>query len=139
MHDIDTGKVSGQAAFEKMLALHAANEVSNTQNLKTARDGEIAKLGATGSARVTAVQNFINAQLGEADGKFFTNMLVTAKHVEGFERLMAAFRSQGAGSFTHAHRDANEAPKISQADYDRMTYSQKKEYAAAHAPSGRPN
>lgn len=135
MHDIDTGKLSGQAAFEKMLSLQAANEVGNVQNLKTARDAEVAKLGATGSARVTAVQNFLNAQLGEGDGKFMSNMLVTAKHVEGFERLMAAFRNQGSGSF-QPPRAPSEPPKVTNEQYAKMTYSEQKEYAAQFTPAG---
>jgi hypothetical protein len=129
MHDIDSGKLSGQAAFEKMLSLHAANEVGTVQNLARARDAEVAKLGATGSARVTAVQDFLNAQLGEGDGKVMGNMLVTAKHVEGFERLMAAFRNQGSGTFSPARAPA-EASRMSKEQYDKLTYSEKKEYAA---------
>ncbi len=136
MHDIDTGKVSGQAAFEKMVALHAANEIGNVQNLKTARDAEVAKLGATGSARVTAVQNFLNAQLGDADGTFMSNMMVTAKHVEGFERLMASFRNQGAGSFTQAHRSPDEPSRVSPEQYDKMTYTERKDYAAKFNGAG---
>jgi hypothetical protein len=132
MHDIDTGKLSGQAAFEKMIALHAANEVGTVQNLKAARDAEVAKLGATGSARVTAVQNFLNAQLGEELGKTVGNMLVTAKHVEGFEKLLASFRSQGSGAFAPS-KAPTEAPKLSQEQYDKMSYSEKKEYAARHS------
>lgn len=129
MHDIDTGKVSGQAAFEKMIALYAANEVSTVQNLKTARDAEVAKLGPTGSARVTAAQNFLNAQLGEELGTVVGGMLVTARHVEGFEKLMAAFRGQGSGAYSPSRSPAEPA-RVSQEQYDKMSYSQQKEYAA---------
>jgi hypothetical protein len=128
MHDIDTGKVSGQAAFEKMLSLHAANEIGTVQTLKAARDAEVGKLGPAGPARVTAVEGFLNAQLGEADGKIMSTMLVTAKHVEGFERLMAAFRNQGSGSFQPA-RAPSEPARVSPEQYAKMTYSEKKEYA----------
>lgn len=132
MHDIDSGKVSGQAAFEKMIALHAANEISTVQNLRTARDAEVAKLGPAGSARVTAVQNFLNAQLGEEAGKFMGNMLVTAQHVQGFETLMASFRNQGAGTFSPSRAPA-EAPRLSDAEVAKMTYSERKDYAARHS------
>jgi len=129
MHDIDSGKVSGQAAFEKMLALHAGGQISNAQMLKGARDAEVAKLGAAGSARVTAVQGFLEAQLGSELGKVMGNMLVTAKHVEGFEQLMAAFRNQGAGSFSQGGRSPNEPTRVSPEQYAKMTYSEKVEYA----------
>lgn len=138
MHDIDTGKVSGQAAFEKMIALHAANEISTVQNLKTARDAEVSKLGPAGSARVTAVQSFLNAQLGEPLGGFMGNMLVTAQHVEGFEKLMASFRNQGAGTFSPS-RAPSEPAKISPEQYNKMTYTEKLEYARAHNGGARPN
>lgn len=130
MHDIDTGKLSGQAAFEKMLALHAANQISTVETLRVARDAEVAKLGATGPARVNAAQQFLNAQLGDELGKIVGNMMVTARHVEGFEKLMASFRSQGAGSFSQSHRSPNEPARVSDAEYEKMSYSQQKEYAA---------
>lgn len=138
MHDIDTGKVSGQAAFEKMIALHAANEISNAQTIRTARDAEVTKLGPAGSARVTAVQSFLNAQLGEQLGGFMGNMLVTAQHVQGFEQLMASFRNQGAGTFSPAR--APDAPaRPSPEQYNKMTYAEKVEYAERASGSGRPN
>jgi hypothetical protein len=43
-------------------------------------DGEIAKLGARAPERVTAVQNFLSAQLGEPLAKHMATMLVTAQH-----------------------------------------------------------
>lgn len=129
MHDIDSGKVSGQAAFEKMIALHAANEISTQQTLRTARDAEVSKLGPAGSARVTAVQAFLNAQLGEQAGQFMGNMLVTAQHVQGFEQLMAAFRNQGSGTFAPSR--APDAPaKLSNEQYSKLTYSEQKAYTA---------
>lgn len=129
MHDIDNGKISGQAAFEKMLSLHAANEIGTVQTLKAARDAEVTKLGATGTQRVTAVQNFLNAQLGEEHGKIMGNMLVTARHIEGFEQLMASFRNQGSGSYTPS-RSPSEPARVSPEQYAKMTYTERKEYAA---------
>lgn len=125
MHDIDTGKVSGQEAFSRMLELHAAGEVSRVQAFETAKAAEIAKLGATGTARVTAVQEFLSAQLGPDMAKHMAAMLVTARHVEGFEKLMANYRSQGAGSFTQSHREtAQQNGKIP--GYESMTYEQRR-------------
>jgi hypothetical protein len=47
-----------QEQFCKMVAIHAATEVQQVTNLKTARDAEVAKLGATASQRVTAAEIF---------------------------------------------------------------------------------
>lgn len=130
MHDIDNGRVSGQAAFEKMIGLYAGAQVSNEQMLKGARDAEVGKLGPAGPARVTAVQSFLEAQLGAEHGKFMGNMLVTAQHVEGFEKLMSSFRNQGAGNFSQAHRQPNEPARATTEQYNKMTFSERKEYAA---------
>ena len=130
IHDIDHGKLSGQQAFSKMLALHAADRIGTAQLLQSARNAELAKLGATATARVTAAQNFLNAQLGEELGKVMGTMMVTSHHVEGFEKLMASFRNQGAGSFNTSHREPNEPAKVDDATYDKMSYSEKKAYTA---------
>jgi len=98
--------------FKQMTALYAGAQVGNEQMLKTARDAEVAKLGPAGSARVTAVENFFEAQLGSELAKVMSTMLVTAKHVEGFEKLMASFRDQGAGSFSQGGRQPPETNNI---------------------------
>lgn len=113
-----------------MAGLYAGAQIANEQMLKTARDAEVGKLGPAGSARVTAVQQFFEAQLGTELAKVMDTMLVTAKHVEAAEKLMAAFRTQGAGSFSGAHRSPNEPGRVSPEQYDKMTYSEKKDYAA---------
>ena len=128
-----------QDQFSKLLSLNAANQIGTAAMLKSARDAEVTKLGAAGSARVTAVENFIQAQLGDDLGKAMKGMLVTAKHVEGFEKLMAAFRSQGAGSFNQGGRQPNEPSRVDDKAYDNMSYSEKKNYAAAHQANGRGN
>ena len=46
IHDIDTHKLSGQAAFSKLLELNAAQQIGTAQMLQTARDAEMAKLGS---------------------------------------------------------------------------------------------
>lgn len=118
-----------QDQFKQMVGLYAGAQISNEQMLKGARDAEVAKLGPAGSARVTAVQSFLEAQLGSDLGKFMGNMLVTAQHVQGFEQLMASFRTQGAGSFSQGGRSPNEPTKLSDAQVAKMTYSERKAYA----------
>lgn len=146
MHDIDTGKVSGQEAFSRIIELHAAGEIGRIQNMQTAVDGEIKKLGATGTGRVTAVQNFLAAQLGEPMAKHMATMLVTAQHIEGFEKLMTAFRTQGSGTFTNQHREENQPGRKTDAEIAAMSFSERVAYAqqfpqpaapAAHQANGR--
>lgn len=136
MHDIDSGKVSGQTAFSKLLALNAAREIGTAQMLKTARDAEIAKLGANGSARVTAVENFIAAQAGEELFNSTKSLLATSAMVQVWEKIMRAFHGQGAGTFAPSR--SPDVQRVDDKAWDKMTYSQKKEYASQFT-NGRAN
>jgi hypothetical protein len=50
--------------------------------------------------------------------------LATAKHVEGWEKLIRAFSSQGSAGFSQAHRTAPDDSKIP--GYDGMTFEQRR-------------
>ncbi len=129
MHEIDQGKLSGQAAFSKLLALYAGAQVSSEAQITTARNAEIAKLGTTGPARVDAITTFLKAQLGEADGLRVASRMFLAADVAAMEKLVAKFASQGSGNFSQQHRDVQQAGRVDQATYDKMSYSQKMDYA----------
>jgi hypothetical protein len=118
--------------FRKLVGIYAASKIAEEQAFKTAIEGELAKLGAAATPRVTAVQNFIRSQVGPDLGKAVSRMLVSAQIVEGFEKMMANHRGQGGGSFAPS-RQPNEPSGVSDADYDKMTYSQKKDYAASQS------
>jgi hypothetical protein len=118
-----------QEQFSKMIAIHGSIEVQQVANLKTARDAELNKLGATGYQRINAVENFLRGRLGEDVGKAVCGMLVTAKHVEGFERLMRDFANGGSGSFQPA-RASSEPAKMSDAEWSKLSYTEQKNYAA---------
>jgi hypothetical protein len=126
-----------QEQFSSMVAIHAAVEVENIANLKTARDAEIAKLGAAAGARVTAAQNFLRGHLGDDLGLAMASMMITAKHVEGFEKLMRTFGVTAAGgSFSHSAREPADArPRMTDAEFSRLSYSQQKEYSAQFSAS----
>lgn len=117
-----------QQQFSHMMALHAAAEVASTQALKTARDAEVAKLGATGSARVTAIETFLRGHLGDELAAPFRTTLVMANQVKGWEIIMGKLANGGAGAFSPA-RSPNEAPKMSDAQWSAMSYSDQKAYA----------
>lgn len=121
-----------QDQFSRMVAIHAAVEVQQVANLKTARDAEVSKLGATASQRITAAETFLRGNLGDDLGKAMSGMMVTAKHVEGFERLMQKFGvSNGSTSYKSGGRGPDDAPgRMSDTEWNSMSYSQQKEYAA---------
>jgi hypothetical protein len=95
MHDIETGKLTGQAAFSKLLGLYAGAQVATEATIQAAKTAEHAKLGANGPARVTALQTFFKGYLGDNDGAQLASRLFTAKDVEIAERLVAKMTNSG--------------------------------------------
>ena len=87
------------------------------------------KLGATGTARKTAVDTWLKAQLGDELGKHMSQFTFTAQQVEGYEKIMAAFRTQGAGSYTPQHADHQTPGKLSNEAYAKLTPREQLEYA----------
>ena len=55
--------------------------------------------------------------------------LVMSKQIEFFERLIQRATSQGVASFSQRHRDIQDN-KISNEAYEKLSYTQKKDYAA---------
>jgi hypothetical protein len=60
-HDIDAGKIGGQEALSRMLAMNGASEIARVQQFDRQVQAEVQKLGATGTLRVTTIQNFIKS------------------------------------------------------------------------------
>jgi hypothetical protein len=132
MHDIDQGRISGQAAFSKLLGLYAGSMVNDVQKFEAWRAKEVENLGPTGQARVTAVQTFLKGQVGDELARAMNPMLVTSRIVEGFEALMGRFSGQGGGAFSQAHRVApDQAGTIP--GYDQMSFAQRRRAGRATA------
>lgn len=114
-----------QDAFSELVDLHAAGQISSQQILANAHAAEVAKLGATGTARKTAVDTWIAAKLGEDLGKSIIGGIFTAKQVEAFEKLIANDRNQGGGTFSQTGREPpagnGEIP-----GYDKMSFAEKR-------------
>ena len=108
-----------QAAFEKGIGMIAARDVATQQMLTEARNGEIAKLGANGTARVTALNTFLDAKGYGA----LKSMMVTAEIVQQMEKWMA--ETSSGGTFSQAHRAA-EDPTGKIAGYEKMTFEQRR-------------
>lgn len=109
-----------QEGFEQGVALIAARDVGTQQTLKAARDAEIAKLGATGTARVSALNTFLDAKGLPA----LKGMMVTAEIVTSLEKMMAMVN--GADTFSQQHRTAQ--PTNGKIDgYEKMSFEQKRQ------------
>jgi hypothetical protein len=95
--------------------------------IATARNAEIGKLGVNGTARVTALNTFLDAK-GYAPLK---GMMVTAEIVTTLEKLVHDMT--GGGNFTQRGRD-NDAPgKLTDDEYAKLSFSEKRAYAEKHS------
>lgn len=122
-----------QEAFAEGIALIAGDRIATSQQITAARNAEVAKLGTTGPARVDAVTTFFKAHLGDADGARLASRLFTADDVKAAEKLVARFASQGGGDYGGGRREADAGAKVTPEQWNKMTYSEQKEYAARHS------
>lgn len=119
-----------QEQFSKLLGIYAGAQVGNDALVKAGRDAEIAKLGAMGPARVTAVIAGLKGIYGAEQGARMARRIFTANDVEDWERVISSRVSQGSGSFRASGREPPEVEgRVDEATYDAMSYGQKKEYA----------
>lgn len=116
-----------QDAVSEILGLYAGNEVGTQAAIAAARTAEIAKLGATAPARVDSVINWLTGMdpsADKGDAKALAGMLVTARHVEAFERIITRLTSQGTASFSTQHRVPADDKSIP--GFENMSFAQKR-------------
>jgi hypothetical protein len=120
-----------QRQFSELVGLYAASTVGEQHQLATARAAEVQKLGAAAPARIDAVTTWLRAVGGEDFGRLAKVLTIApvAGTIEGFERLMHKFSSQGGGSYSGAHREPNQPERLSSEAYNKLTYTEKKAYA----------
>lgn len=119
-----------QEAFSELVDLHAAGQIGTQQAIANAKTAELQKLGAAGTARMDAATTWLKAQLGDELGKEVTTYLYTAKQVEAVEKLIANFRTQGAGGYTPQHAEIDRIGKLSDAEIAKMSPSERLAYAS---------
>ncbi len=139
MHEIDSGKLSGQEAFSKLLGLYAGAQVSQASTIETARLAEISKLGPTATARIDAIERFWNAYEGDPTaGKATTSRLFTAADVQREEKRIAKIMGGGASSFTSGTREPPPKAGVkSDAEIAKMSAGERLDYARSfNVPKG---
>jgi hypothetical protein len=114
-----------QQTFSDFLSVYAAERVAEATKIETARQNQIRLLGAMGPNRIDAVKTWAHGILGSELGGAIEGMLVTAKHVEAFEKFMGRMANQGGAQFSQSHRQ-NEPPAGTIPGYDNMTFAQKR-------------
>ncbi|MGY4358639.1 hypothetical protein ACVWZR_007763 [Bradyrhizobium sp. i1.3.1] len=110
--------------LSEVLGLYASHQSAIDAQLAERSRAEIAKAGANAPQRVDAVGRWITGLVGEADAKPIRATLVTDSHLRFFEKLMNQQSSQGAASFSTAHRVAPDQNKIP--GYDNMSFEQRR-------------
>jgi hypothetical protein len=119
-----------QAEFSDVLGIYAAREARQHAALQAAAQKQVELLGTNGSQRVDAVSQFLRSMVGDDLAKPMLNVMATEKIVRGYEKLMQRVASQGSASFNQSHRVPQEQPgRVSDAEYDRMTPSERQVYA----------
>jgi hypothetical protein len=124
-----------QEQFSGMAAIYAATRVQELAAFAKANQAEVEKLGATGTQRVTAIQNFLRGHLGDEIAAPFMKTLVTETMVRGWERIMQRISNGGVSSPSMGGREAPEDRTGKIANYDGMSFEQRR--AAQERVAGR--
>src|SRR5215472_12807061 len=128
-----------QQQFSKLLALYAGGQVSSQQQIQTARNAEVAKLGATGPARIDALTTFFRAYLGEQAGNRRMGRIFTAQDVADAEMEVSKITSQGGAAFRGNGREPPQpAGRLSREQIDKLTPAQKLDYSRQFDQSSMP-
>ena len=119
-----------QAQFSKLLAIYAGGQVSSAQQIQTARNAEVQKLGATGPSRIDALTTFFRAYLGEADGNAVMARAFTAADVQRLEKMVSKITGQGGAPFRGNGREPpQQAGRLSDEQIKQLTPAQRLDYS----------
>jgi hypothetical protein len=120
-----------QEQFSGLLSQYASMEAAKESTFRTAMKRELDALGANATARVTAVETFYRGIVGDDLAKSVRASLFSAKVVEAWELVAKRMASQGAASFSQAHREpgGHQGGRVSEEEYAAMSPSERWDYA----------
>jgi hypothetical protein len=119
-----------QSDFSELISIYATGKGHEQALLNTATAAEVAKMGANGTQRVTALETWLRGIVGDKLAGPMRQMMVTADIAKGFETLQQRFVSQGVASFSQAHREPVQAGgKVSDEEYSKMSHAARLDYA----------
>jgi hypothetical protein len=128
-----------QDQFSRLLGIHAASRIGEDMAFAEARAAEVRALGDAANQRVDAVKTWLRAMAPEhfAGLARVLEMAPSAATVRGLEALMHRYTTQGGAAFNGAHREPHIPGKVSDETYQKMSYSERIEYAARFPQPGR--
>jgi hypothetical protein len=125
-----------QEQFSQALGIYAAAQAKEQARLNEWRAAEAAKLGSTAASRVDSVYSWLRAHAGGDEfAKPMAQMMVTAKIVEGFEKIMTKFINGSGPSYTTAHKAPGGGERVSDEQWERWSGEEKWAYARQHDQS----
>jgi hypothetical protein len=117
-----------QATFSEALTLYASHEAQKNSEILAAQAREIAKVGPNAPQRVDSVYHFVRSQMGDADAKMIMRTMVSDAQIRFYEKMITRFTNQGGGAFSRRGNEPDR-PGITDAEWDKMTYTQQKDYS----------
>jgi hypothetical protein len=118
-----------QDTATKLTGLFAEIMVGDQASMQAFETAEIAKLGANGPARATAVKTAMTALIGEGLASHLQVMTRTAGGVQAMEAIVAKFSSQGVASFSQTGREPpNPQGKVTDEQWAKMPASERLNY-----------
>ena len=119
-----------QDTITDVAGLYAELQVGETARYEAIKKADMEKLGANVTARVTALETWLNGVLGPELGKAATMGLYSSQMVRAMETLASKFVSQGAASFRQDGREPGGQPgRVSEEAYNQMTPAQRWSYS----------
>jgi hypothetical protein len=94
-----------QDQFADLLGQYASMKAAEDATFKTAMKGELDKLGVNATMRVTALETWLKGMVPGDVAKSMVAGLFSEKQVRGLELIATKMASQGAATFSQAHRE----------------------------------
>ena len=119
-----------QEQFSSLLGQYASMEASKEATFRNSMKGELDKLGANATMRMTALGTWLNGVVGAELAKSMVAGCFSEKQVRGLELLANKFATQGAASFSQAHREpAGQSGRVSEEQWSEMSQSERYAYS----------
>jgi hypothetical protein len=126
------GKGLSQGDFSELIGIYATAKANEAAFLNTATQAEIAKLGINGVQRVSALEVWLRGVVGDKLAGPMRQMMATSDIVRGLEMIHARMVSQGAATFSQAHREPGHdqrSGRVSDETYAAMSSGERLDYA----------
>jgi capsid assembly protein len=120
-----------QEQFSSLLGQYASMEAAKENTFRNTMKGELDKLGANATMRMTAIGTWLNGVVGADLAKSMVAGCFSEKQVRGLELLANKMASQGAASFRQDGREpgGHQGGRVSEEAYAAMSPSEKWDYA----------